>query len=177
MTTKGADRTRIDLVPEASAFTTAPLRHRLRLELQASLAEVWALVGTHERLPEYSAGIERVEVTPGREARVCYFRPMTEDADGIVLREVIYWEAAMRGYATGAAQPNDFGLSKDLSIVTVRDAPEGTVFTWEQYYDHMDLPAMRKGFDDGIIDIGERLITRFGGRLVERYVDGPVAAG
>jgi hypothetical protein len=174
MTTKDADRTGIDAVPHAAVFTTAPLRHRLRVELHAAVAEVWALVGTHERLPEYSAGIERVDVTPGREARICYFRPMAEDADGIVLREVIHWEAPLRGYATGAAQPNDFGLSNDLSIVTLREAPEGAVFTWEQYYDHPDLPAMRAGFDQGVVDIGQRLIAAFGGRIVEHYVDGPV---
>jgi hypothetical protein len=160
-------------IPNVRTLTSAPLRHRLRVELNAPVAAVWAVVGDHERLPEYSEGIERVEVTAGRDARVCYFRPPDGAADGIVLRELIRWEAPNVGYSTSADTPNDFGLTNDLSLVTVDAIPAGTMFTWEQYYDHPDLPAMRANFDDGIADIGRRLVARFGGRIVERYVDGP----
>lgn len=163
-------------IPKATTLTSAPLRHRLRVELNAPVPEVWELVGTHERLPEYSAGIERVAVTSGREARVCYFRPGDGVTNGMVLRELIRWEAPNVGYATSAEVPNDFGLTNDLGIVTVVAAPQGTTFTWEQYYDHSDLPAVRSSFDEGIADIGERLIQRFGGRVVERYVDGPLSS-
>jgi hypothetical protein len=130
------------------------------------------VIGDHERLSEYSAGIARVQLTPDRDARVCYFRAPDGGADGIVLREVIRWEAPNVGYSTSADTPNDFGLVNDLSIVTVSAVPEGTLFRWEQHYDHPDLPAMRAGFDEGIGDIGQRLVARFGGRVLERYVDG-----
>lgn len=45
--------------------------------------------------------------------------------------------------------------------------------TWEEYHDSADLPVARASFDDGIADIAARLVARFGGRVVERYVDGP----
>ena len=157
--------------PNPTDLTSAPLRHRLRVELDAPIAEVWSLIGKHERLPEYSAGIERVVVTSDRSARVCHFRPMGDAADGLVLRERIRWEAPNVGYSTSAEEPNDFMLSNDLSLVTVSAAQEGTIFSWEQYYDHPELAIMRAGFDDGITDIGERLIARFGGRVVEHYSD------
>ena len=160
-------------IPNPASLTSAPLRHRLVVELGAPVPEVWALVGNHERLPEYSAGIARVVVTEHRGARVCYFRPVPGSAQGIVLREVIRWEEPNLGYSTSAEPANDFGLANDLSLVTVAAAPGGTRFTWEQYYDHPDLPAMRAGFDEGIADIGERLVARFGGRVLERYADGP----
>jgi len=160
-------------VPNATTLTSAPLRHRLRVELNAPVPEVWALVGDHERLPEYSEGIGRVDVTSGHDARVCHFRPRDGAADGMVLRELIRWEVPNVGYSTSADPANEFGLMNDLSIVTVVATPRGTMFTWEQYYDHPDLPAMRADFDQGIADIGQRLVARFGGRIVERYVDRP----
>ena len=46
--------------------------------------------------------------------------------------------------------------------------------TWEQYYDAADLDMNKAVFDQALADIAERLIARFGGRLVERYVDGPL---
>ena len=152
-------------VPRAATLTTAPLRHRLRLELDAPVPEVWSVVGDHRRLPEYSAGIERVDVTPDGKARICHFRSQDGATPGIVLRELIRWEEPGVGYSTSADVPNEFGLINDLSIVTVVDAPKGTLFTWEQHYDHPDLSAMRAGFDEGLLDIGQRLVARFGGRL------------
>lgn len=157
--------------PSAAAFTSAPLRHRLRVELRAPAREIWALVGDHTRLPEYSAGLERVELTARREARVCRFRPR-DGAEGTSLREVIRWEAPGVGYATSAEPGNAFGLENDLSLVTVATSGQGTIVTWEQHYDSADLPAMRAEFDGALADMGARLAARFGGRIVERWVDG-----
>ncbi|MCI0354538.1 MAG: hypothetical protein L0099_05800 [Acidobacteria bacterium] len=112
-------------------------------------------------------------MTSGHDARVLHFRPRDGAAGGMVLREIIRWEAPNLGYSTSADPANDFGLMNDLALVTVVATPQGTMFTWEQYYDHSDLPAMRAGFDQGIADIGQRLVARFGGRVVERFVDGP----
>ena len=71
-------------IPNPTTFTTAPLRHRLRVELNASAPDVWALVGTHTRLPEYSAGIASVEVegSGASRARVCHFR--SPDGKGVL---------------------------------------------------------------------------------------------
>ncbi len=44
----------------------------------------------------------------------------------------------------------------------------------EEYYDHVDLSAMRASYDDAFVDIAAQLVARFGGRVVERYVDGPL---
>jgi Polyketide cyclase / dehydrase and lipid transport len=163
-------------IPNVTTLTSAPLRHRLRVELNAPVSDVWALVGQHARLPEYSAGIASVEVdqTPGApRARVCHFRSPDGSGAGPTLRERIRWEAENVGYATSAEPGNAFGLTNSLSLVTVKPASSGTLFTWEEYYDSADLPAARASFDDGIADIAQRLIARFGGRVIDRFVDGP----
>jgi hypothetical protein len=158
-------------IPSPADFTSAPLRHRLKVELHGRLADVWALVGDHERLSEYSAGISQVELATDRNARTCFFLAPDGTSEGIVLREIIRWEAPMVGYATSALVPNDFGLTNDLALVTLAAVAGVTALTWEQYYDHPDLPMMRANFDEGLVDIGQRLTDRFGGRIVERYVD------
>jgi hypothetical protein len=67
------------IAPSPTSLTAAPLRNRVRIELPAPVAEVWALVGRLERYPEYSAGLERVDVTRDGNGRcteyVCHFRP------------------------------------------------------------------------------------------------------
>jgi hypothetical protein len=89
------------------------------------------------------------------------------------LREKILWETPNLGYATSAEPGNAFGLDNSFSLVTVQSTASATLLTWQEYYDSVDLSAARASFDDGLADIAARLITRFGGRVVERYVDGP----
>jgi hypothetical protein len=59
-------------------------------------------------------------------------------------------------------------------LLTLAPAPAGTVLTWEEFYDGQDLAAARASFDDGLADIGRRLVERFGGRSLERYTDAPL---
>jgi hypothetical protein len=82
-------------VPSASDFTAIPLRNRLRLELEAPVSEVWELMGDLSRFPEYSEGLERVDANVDEEGRcteyTCYFKPVEEDAEGAVSRDVMKW--------------------------------------------------------------------------------------
>ena len=88
--------------PSAAEFTSSPLRNRLRVELDAPVAEVWELMGDLSRYPEYSEGLERVEAVVDDEGRcveyTCYFKPFEEGADGAVSRDVMKWYEPNRGY-------------------------------------------------------------------------------
>lgn len=162
--------------PSATTFTPAPLRHRLRLELNAAVPAVWALVGHHARLPEYSAGIASVDVEEapgGARAYVCHFRSPDGSGPGPSLRSLVRWEAEGVGYATVAEPGNAFGLSDALELVTLEPSPAGTLVSWQEFYDSADLPAARASYDDGLADMAARLVARFGGRVVERFVDEP----
>ncbi len=53
----------------------------------------------------------------------------------------------------------------------VESSEEGSVLTWDEYYDAQDLDVMRAEYDQAFADIGEKLVRRFGGRVVTRYVD------
>jgi len=164
-------------IPNAKDFTPAPLRHRLRLELKAPVSDVWALIGQHVRMPEYSAGISSVEIeqaSDGARSRVCQFRSPDGSGVGPRLRERIRWEAPNVGYATTIDPDNPFGLANCLELLTVAAVPAGTLLTWDEYYDSPDLRVARASFDDGLADIGQRLVARFGGRILERHTDVPL---
>lgn len=77
--------------PSASDFTSSPLRNRIRLELDAPVCEVWELIGDLSRFPEYSVGLERVDVELDEGGRcigyTCYFKPLEEGAEGAMSRD------------------------------------------------------------------------------------------
>lgn len=160
-------------IPSAADFTSAPLRNRIRVELDAPASEVWALMGDLARFPEYSSGLARVDVKGSAEGElleyVCHFKPREEGGDSVSHRELFHWYAPDRGWATMAEEPNAFGLTNSLSLVTLDPVPKGVVATWEQYYDAQDLAMLRAEFDTALTDIAENLVRRFGGRIVERH--------
>jgi uncharacterized protein (TIGR02246 family) len=166
--------------PEIATLTSAPLRNRIRAELDAPITEVWSLIGDLSRFPEYSAGLERVDPTLDANGRcaeyVCHFKPVAEGQPGIVDRNLIRWYEPGHGYASNGAPNNAFGLSHDLNLVTLEPSPGGTLLTWDEYFEAEDVEAMRAEFDQALVDTADRLIARFGGRMIERFADGAGAA-
>jgi uncharacterized protein (TIGR02246 family) len=168
--------------PAIATLTPAPLRNRIRAQLDAPLTEVWTLVGDLARFPEYSAGLERVDPTLDSDGRctayVCHFRPVAEGQPGIVDRNIMRWYEPSHGYASSAGPRNAFGLSDDLHLVRLEPSPAGTLLTWDEYFEAEDVEAMRAEFDQALGDTAHRLIARFGGGLIERFArDGGAAGG
>jgi len=149
----------------------------LRVHLNQPVEAVWSLVGDLSRLPEYSAGLARVESkTDARGActeYTCHFKPRATGEDGIVDRNVVRWYERHVGHASSAQADNAFGVTNDLNLVSVESSRDGTLLTMDAYYEAADLPMMRAEYDDAFADIAERLMARFGGHVIERTVDGP----
>lgn len=162
-------------IPSPASLTPAPLRNRMRVLLKAPVAEVWTLVGDMSRLPEYSGGLERVEMKRDIKGHpteyTCYFKPMEKGGPTLAHGNRVRWYQPNLGWASRDDEPNDFGLSNSVHIVTVQAATEGTLVRWEAYYDAADLSYNRNGLDQAFADIGERLVARFGGRMLERHTD------
>lgn len=163
-------------VPVANTLTPSPLRNRIRLELEAPVSEVWALVGDLKRFPEYSLGLDRVEaeVDSGGACTeyVCHFKPQEEGGVSISHREIMRWYEPRRGFASVAEEGNAFGLTNSLTLVTLESSSDATSLQWDQYYDAHDLDMNRAVFDDALADIGKNLVHRFGGQVLERSIDG-----
>jgi carbon monoxide dehydrogenase subunit G len=161
-------------VPSAKNFTSSPLRNRLRVELGAPIAEVWELMGDLSRFPEYSAGLERVEAKEDEDGRcveyTCYFKPLEEGAEGAVSRDVMKWYEPNRGYLSVEVE-GTWGGDKTVALVTLDPIPEGTRVTNDMHFEAEDLDAAKTAIDEAFADIAQNLIARFGGRVVERYVE------
>jgi hypothetical protein len=109
-------------VPSAAEFTASPLRNRLVLELKAPVSQVWALLGDLPRFPEYSAGLERVDVELGEDGRcaeyTCHFEPVAAGAAGAVSRDVMKWYEPERGYLSVEVE-GDAGTDGAVAFTTL----------------------------------------------------------
>ena len=161
-------------VPSASAFTSSPLRNRIRVELDAPVAEVWELVGDLSRFPEYSVGLERVDVVQDAEGRfveyTCHFKPLEDGMESAVSRDVMKWYEPNRGYLSVESEAS-WGGGGTVALTTLDPIPRGTRLTSDMHYDAEDIDAAKRHLDDALGDIAENLIRRFGGTLTERYVE------
>jgi carbon monoxide dehydrogenase subunit G len=160
---------------DTSPAPSTPLRNRVRIELEAPPADVWRLVGDLARFPEYSSGLERVEVSrdrvTGSSEYVCHFKA-ADGEEGVRHRETIRWFEPERGWASTAEEPNAFGLADALTVVTLEPHTRGSRLSWDQHYGGEAVDVMLVEFDHALSDIAQHLIDRFGGRVVERYTAG-----
>ncbi len=166
------------LYPRASDFVASPLRNSITLELNASVNEVWALIGKLERMPEYSSGLKRLDANynPEKECTdyTCYFHPMEEGGEVTNHSETILWYEANKGYASLADEPNLFGLQQSLGIITLKKKGGKTVLQWDTHFTGESEEVIKMniaGFEQALnVDIAQNLINRFGGKLLENYI-------
>jgi hypothetical protein len=155
--------------PSASDFISSPLRNSIRVELQAPVPQVWELTGDLSRFPEYSAGLERVEVELDDDGRcteyTCYFKPLDEGSEGAVSRDVMKWYEPNRGYLSVEVEGGN-----TVAAMTLDPVPRGTRVSYYTHFDAEDLDGTKAAIDAALVDIAENLVARFGGRIIERYV-------
>jgi hypothetical protein len=157
-------------VPSASEFTSSPLRNRIRVKLDAPVSEVWELMGDLSRFPEYSVGLERVEVKQDEDGRcteyTCYFKPLEEGSHGAVSRDVMRWYEPNRGYLSVEVEGGN-----TVALMTLDPIPGGTRVNYDMHFDAEDLDATKSAIDEAVVDIADNLIGRFGGKVTDRYVE------
>jgi carbon monoxide dehydrogenase subunit G len=163
-------------VPSPSDFTSSPLRNRLRLELDAPLLRVWGLLGDLSRFPEYSVGLERVEVVEDEDGRcveyTCHFKPVEIDGGSLsgVSRDVMKWYEPNRGYLSVEVEGNT-GTEGTVAFATLEPTSAGARVDYQMYFDSEDLDTMKAHLDEVFLDMADKLIARFGGRVLDRYVE------
>lgn len=173
MARRSVQVSRTSTVPSASEFTSSPLRNRIRVELDAPVSEVWELMGDLSRFPEYSVGLERVDAVLDESGRcveyTCYFKPFEEGAEGSVSRDVMKWYESNRGYLS-VEVGGSWGGGGTVALMTLDPIPAGTHLTYDMHYDAEDLASAKAHIDEAQMAMAEAVVARFGGRLVERYV-------
>ena len=161
------------VVPSASEFTSSPLRNRIRVDLDAPVSEVWGLMGDLSRFPEYSVGLERVDAVLDEDGRcveyTCYFKPFEEGSEGAVSRDVMKWYEPNRGYLSVEVDGSWGGNA--VALMTLDPIPTGTRLTYDMHFDAEDLAWAKTHIDEAEMAMAEAVVARFGGTLVERYVE------
>ncbi len=165
-------------IPTAADFVESPLRNRIRLELNAPVDEVWAMVGKLERMPEYSSGLKKLDANYDSDNKctdyTCYFHPVTEGGEVTTHSETIKWYEPNVGLASLADEPNILGLQQSLGIVTFEDKGDKTILQWATHFTAEDEEIIKMniaGFEQALnIDISQNLIKTFGGKVLESYI-------
>ncbi|MDO5968275.1 SRPBCC family protein [Flavivirga aquimarina] len=169
------------IYPKASDFVKSPLRNRIRLELDATVNEVWALVGKLERMPEYSSGLKKLDADYDADNKctnyTCHFFPMEEGGEVTTHSETVKWYEPNKGLVSLAEEPNILGLQQSLGIITLEDKGEQTILQWDTYFTSENDEMIKMnimGFEQALnIDIAQNLIKKFGGKVLESYINKP----
>ncbi len=166
-------------MPAASKFVSSPLRNRIKLELNAPLADVWSLVGDPGRMPEYSAGLDKVDTEKDAAenctAYVCHFRPMEEGGQGILHRAEVVWFEPNTGWASLDEEPNAFGLQQSLTLITFVKQGNRTIVNWDMHFTSENSESIQmnvSALEQALNDIAQNLIKKFGGKIVENFAEG-----
>ena len=160
-------------IPVAS-LTTAPRRVSTRARLATPVEQVWAYLGNHQNLLEYSDGVLGEVIVDDSDAvspqgvgtrRQC----ITGDGKDKFVEQVVYYKAPF-AFAYSATE-NTWGLKDHLATVMLEpDGRGGTLLQWDQYFNHampdaapkvaMNIDGMLKG------KILKFLATKFGGEVL-----------
>lgn len=169
------------ILPTAEKWVSSPVRNRLILELNKPVSEVYALVGDPANMPNYSSGLDSVttKMENGKCASyTCYFKPAKEGEPGYVHTDKMVWQQLNQGWASRTPEPNEFGFTQYVSLTTLEEKDGKTILTWYMHYNHEkeEMIDMNKtGLDQAFQDIGNQLVNRFGGKIVENFVEGKAA--
>lgn len=167
-------------LPTADKFVKSPLRNRIKLELNAPVVDVWAMIGDPGRMPEYSAGLNKVETKKDASGKctafICHFKPMEEGGQGIVHKVNMVWYEPNKGWASLDEEPNAFGFQQSLTLITFEAQDNKTILNWDMYFTsenqeslQMNVSSLEQALNK---DIAQNLINKFGGKVLESFVEG-----
>lgn len=167
-------------MPTADKFVTSPLRTSLILELNAPVSEVWAMVGNPGRMPEYSAGLRKVDDQYNSSGKctgyTCHFFPTEEGEEETKHTELMKWHEPNKGLASVAEEPNVFGLQQSLGLITLEAKGNKTILKWDIHFNAENEETIKMNilvFEQSLnTDIAQNLIKIFGGKVLESYIEG-----
>lgn len=164
--------------PTADRWVNSPLRNRIKLELNAPIREVWAVVGDPAKILIYSAVINKVETKTdgsGKQTEyTCFYKPCEETGVEEAVHAKILWHEANKGWAALDEEPNAYGLQQSLLLITVEQQDNKTILSWNMHYDSESneilqmLPTALEQLLKG--EIAQQLIQTFGGTVLDSYL-------
>lgn len=164
-----------ETLPPPEKFVKSQLRNSITLELNAHASEVWKTVGDPAKMPEYSRGLEKVEIKRNEkgqpESYMCVFKKTEPGAEQIKHTAKIVWCNENQGWASVDEEPNAFGLKESLTLVTLEEKNGTTILKWQMHFNadteemlRMNIESLKEALNK---DIANNLLKKFGGRVLE----------
>ncbi len=86
--------------------------------------------------------------------------------NGLVIEEEIIGWQPPHGYAyRGFDETHPFGMLGHVGVLSFESAANGCELTWQQYFSHANIPAMREQLQQSMQAAMDRLVQRFGGHF------------
>lgn len=159
--------------PSADNWVTSPLRNGIKVELNASVDEVWKFVANPANIFSDCCGVNKVELKTNDSGECTEYTIYYESEDGgkdMPARSAMVWYEPCKGWASLDEEPHPMDFEQSLLLVTMEEKEEKTVLNWSMYYDIANdemLQMFITGLDQSLKgEVAQILIKRFGGRLI-----------
>jgi carbon monoxide dehydrogenase subunit G len=167
-------------IPAAEKWVKSQLRNRIKLELDAPINEVWALLGDPAKMPIYSSGLNKVDTKTDGSGKctqyTCYFKPMEQGGQETVHSAKMLWHEPKKGWASLDEEPNAFGLQQSLTLITLEQRDSKTILNWSMHFNcesqemlQLNISSLEQALNGEIV---QQLIDKFGGKVIESFVEG-----
>ena len=160
--------------PTAEKWVKSPLRNRIKLELNAPIDEVWAVVGDPAKVLIYSSDLSKVETKTDDSGTpteyTLFYKPCEETGAEETVHSKVLWYEANKGWAALDEEPNGYGLQQSLLLITVEQQNNKTIINWNMHYDSESNEALQMlttSLEQLLkSEIAEQLIKTFGGSIL-----------
>lgn len=163
--------------PTADKWVKSPLRNNIKIELNAPINEVWAVVGDPAKILTYSSGLNKIETKTDASGKcteyTCFYPSNGENKEETIHAKML-WHEANKGWASLDEEPNTFGFRQSLALITVEQKENKTILNWDMHYNNesdeilqMYITSLEQALTD---EIARQLTHKFGGSILDSYI-------
>lgn len=159
--------------PSADKWVTSPQRNGIKIELNASVDEVWQFVANPANVFSDCCGVNSVESKTNDSGRCTEYTINYEAEDGgedMVARSAMVWYEPNQGWASLDEEPHPMGFEQSLLLVSIEEKEGKTVLSWNMYYDiandemlQMFITGLEQSLNE---EVAQLFIRKFGGRMI-----------
>lgn len=159
--------------PSAERWVSSPLRNGIKIELNASVGEVWKVVINPANIFSNCCGVNSVESKTNDSGKCTEYTINYESEDGgddMVARSTMVWYEPGQGWASLDEEPHPMGFEQSLLLVTIEEKEEKAVLNWNMYYDiandemlQMFITGLEQSLNE---EVAQLFIQKFGGRMI-----------
>jgi uncharacterized protein YndB with AHSA1/START domain len=131
------------------------------IELPASAADVWAVIGDFNGLPRWNAGVERSDLSEGGKRRT-----LTLKAGGAVVEDLVYYDEAGRSLSYSIVEGPIPVSRHQATIAAAERGPGQSIVRWNCEFEPKGAPIeVVAGIFSSIFEGGlKQLAQMFGGK-------------